>query len=234
MTAHLKQCLSDKGWEMKPPGFIRFNLEKLTAEFERAYAKGATESGYENVASLSVQDIAELPAVAAMFEDVRKHMQAISPALRFEELWLVSTKEANVHPDVVPFVPHIDKHRYLKAMVYLDDVGEHDGPFTVASCPPTQNDALRKTFGPDYKERRQNVIEMLPRTAFRPCTGQAGSIIFFDTNCPHFAGHVQGGGMRRVFRFDFTEPAWNPVSARSRLVGSLRKAISMFGGTARH
>ena len=234
MTAQLKESLSDKGWEMKPPGFVRFNLEELTAEFERAYAKGVTESGYENVASLSTQDIAELPAIAAMFEDVRKHMQEISPALQFEELWLVSTKEGNIHPDVVPFVPHIDKHRYLKAMIYLDDVGEYDGPFTVASCAPSLNDALRKTFGPDYKERRQNVIEMLPRSAYKPCTGQAGSIIFFDTNCPHFAGHVRGGGKRRVFRFDFTKRAWNPVPVRSRLVRALRKAFSMFGGAVRH
>lgn len=229
MSESLKQEISGKGWAMKPAGFIALDLKMVSEEFERAYAQGVVESTYENVASLNARDITKLPAIAAIFDQVQRHMHEISVQLRFEDLWLVSTKPENVHAEVVPFVPHIDKHRYMKAMIYLDDVGADDGPFSVVECPPAGTDAMRQSFGPDYKEKRQNVIDTFAPDAYKPCTGAAGSVIFFDTNCPHFAGHVRGDGRRRVFRFDFTDPTWNPVPLRSRLAAAANKAWGVLG-----
>jgi ectoine hydroxylase-related dioxygenase (phytanoyl-CoA dioxygenase family) len=225
MTGKLRQELQTNGWAMKPPGFLPFDLGAASSEFERMYAEKAAESGYENVAQLFPQDMAVLPVADALLQQVKKHMQAISPSLKFGQLWLVKSREENVHADVVPFVPHIDNGRYIKAMVYLDDVSADDGPFTVASVPPDSFDAMRKRFGADYKARSENVISCIPREAFHACTGPAGSVIFFDTNCPHFAGHVRRQGQRRIFRFNFTNPAWNQPSFGARVARKIRRLV---------
>jgi hypothetical protein len=226
MRDDLKSAVLQRGWAMRPPGFIGFDLAAASTEFDDGYAKWVNSSGYENVVSLGPNEIRTLPSMEAMLAEVSRHMHAISPALRFEKLWLVLSKKENIQPDVVPFIPHIDKRRYLKAMIYLDEVTVGDGPFTVATSPPAQYDPLRKTFSEDYKERGMNVIRTLPPTAFVSCTGPAGSVIFFDTNCPHFAGHVQDSGRRRVFRFDFTKTAWNATPFHLRVSRAIRRCVA--------
>ena len=41
-------------------------------------------------------------------------------------------------------------------------------------------------------------------------TGKAGDVIFFDTNTPHKAGIINEGYYRKVLRFDFERPFFNP------------------------
>jgi hypothetical protein len=221
----LKIALAHIGWAMRPPGFIAFERSAAADEFERLYAQKATESGYENVAQLDANEIARLPAVSSIMDQVARHMHAISPALQFGQLWLVKSREENIHADAVPFVAHFDKQRFLKAMIYLDDVTASDGPFTVASQPPARTDARRRSLPEDYKARGLNVVRDLPASAFTACTGSASSVIFFDTNSPHYAGHVRGTGQRRVFRFDFYDPAWNQPPFAARVARKIRKLL---------
>ena len=42
-----------------------------------------------------------------------------------------------------------------------------------------------------------------------PMIGNAGDVIFFDTNNPHQAGMVKNGKTRKVLRFDFERPLFN-------------------------
>jgi hypothetical protein len=225
MPDRLKDTLARNGWAMRPPGFIAFAQPAAAAEFELLYERKATESGYENVAELDQAEIAPLPVISAVMAQVEHHMRAISPALRFGQLWLVKSKEENVWPDAVPFVPHFDRQRFLKAMIYLDDVTAADGPFTVVSQSPDRTDARRRALPDDYKERGLNVVRDLPTGGLTACTGAAGSVIFFDTNTPHHAGHVQGAGQRRIFRFDFINPAWNRPPFAARVVRKLRRLL---------
>ena len=48
--------------------------------------------------------------------------------LNFEKLWLVSSSSNDTKKTTLPYIPHIDKRRYLKAMVYLHDVNLEHGP----------------------------------------------------------------------------------------------------------
>ena len=227
MDDGLKEALARNGWAMRSPGFIAFEQSAAAREFEHLYADKAMESGYENVAQLHAADIARSPTVSAIMAQVERHMRVISRSLRFGQLWLVKSRPENIHADAVPFVPHFDRQRFLKAMIYLDDVTSRDGPFTVASQPPSRTDALRRSLPDDYKERGLNVIRDLQAAGFTACTGMAGSVIFFDTNSPHYAGHVQGSGQRRVFRFDFADPAWNRQPFLTRLGRAARRRLGL-------
>ena len=221
----LKDALAQNGWAMRQPGFLQFDLGGAACEFEHIYALKAADSGYENVAQLHESDIAALPAIKSIFEQVRRHMAAISPSLAFAQLWLVKSREENIHADVVPFVPHFDRQRFIKAMIYLDDVLPADGPFTVASQPRLAPTACAGFYPTTDKARGMNVVRDVPVAHFTACTGPAGSVIFFDTNSPHYAAHVQASGQRRVFRFDFTNPAWNWPSLRTRLARAVLAAL---------
>ena len=44
-------------------------------------------------------------------------------------------------------------------------------------------------------------------------TGKAGDVIFFDTNTPHKAGIIKGSYYRKVLRFDFERPCFNPKAS---------------------
>ena len=46
-----------------------------------------------------------------------------------------------------------------------------------------------------------------------PMTGKAGDVIFFDTNTPHKAGIIKGSYYRKVLRFDFERPCFNPKAS---------------------
>ncbi len=227
MRDSLKQDVRNNGWAMKPPGFVSLDLVAASNEFERIYAQKATESGYENVALLNADEVAKMPVASNLLHQVERHMESIFPSLRFGQLWLVKSKEENVHADVVPFVPHIDNGRYMKAMVYLDDVRPEDGPFTVAWARPDDFEALRKTFSIDYQQRRENVISSIAPEDYCACIGPAGSVIFFDTNCPHFAGPVRGQGQRRIFRFNFFDPSWNRLAIKVRVKHKLRSLLGL-------
>ena len=102
----------------------------------------------------------------------------------------------------VPFLPHIDKRRYLKAMLYVSDVNKESGAMETSALPPQDYERMRRRLPRDYKERGLNLID-LPPDSFFPLSGPKGTTILFDTNTPHHAGAVAPGSERRIVRLDF-------------------------------
>ena len=133
--------------------------------------------------------------------------------IELSKIWYVSTTEENSKPNELPYIPHFDKLRFLKIMVYLNDVSEADGPFTTASHSPSIYDSRRLQLPDDYKELGLNsVSEEYEYTEF---LARKGDAVIFDTNVAHFAKPVSAGGLRRVLRFDFEDFTWNkPFKSR--------------------
>lgn len=48
--------------------------------------------------------------------------------------------------------------------------------------------------------------------------GNAGDAIFFDTNTPHKAGIIEKGYSRKILRFDFERPSFNPQNPIKNLI----------------
>lgn len=69
----------------------------------------------------------------------------------------------------------------------------------------------RKKLPNDYKKKKLNIIDKKHiNDDLIPMIGNAGDVIFFDTNTPHQAGMVKNGKTRKVLRFDFERPLFNP------------------------
>lgn len=125
--------------------------------------------------------------------------------LKLAKLWLVTSVNKNTIPSVLPYIPHFDKHRFLKAMVYLHDVTENHGPIHLGRIDENADIEHRRNNLPvDYKVHGLNTIEKKDIVnEMTPMVGSTGDVIFFDTNTAHKAGIVAEGFERRVLRFDF-------------------------------
>lgn len=121
-----------------------------------------------------------------------------------EKVWFQRSTNSwtSEHDRTVPFLPHIDKRRYLKAMLYVSDVNKDSGAMETSALPPQDYERMRRRLPRNYKERGLNVID-LPPAAFFPLSGAKGTIILFDTNTPHHAGEVTPDHERRIVRLDF-------------------------------
>ena len=86
---------------------------------------------------------------------------------------------------MIPFIPHIDKDRSLKTMVYLHNVSFDHGPIHLGVAKYYHNRKRRITQ--DYQSKGLNTIDEKDIDGdLAPMIGKAGDVIF-DTNA-HKAG----------------------------------------------
>jgi hypothetical protein len=140
----------------------------------------------------------------------------------FEKMWLVKTQSKDVDDSKLPYIPHFDKRRYLKGMIYLNDVGYGDGPIHLSPIIDDAIDIRRKSLPLDYKSKGLNSVVLKNEDIPRPIIGNAGMLILFDTNAPHHAGLVQPNRTRKVLRFDFEDPCWNKEGMAKRFLSKLK------------
>ena len=129
-----------------------------------------------------------------------------------DKVWFVKSQSKDTDPNKLPYLPHFDKHRYLKAMIYLHDVVEDHGPIHFGRLlSPAEIDTRRRRLPANYKDLGLNTIKVSEMiSGMEPVLGKAGDVIFFDTNAAHRAGIVSEGFERNVIRFDFNVRGVNP------------------------
>jgi len=120
--------------------------------------------------------------------------------------WLRGTEQPVAQ---LPNVAHTDRLQMFKYMIYLHDVSEDVGAMSVA--PGRHKDLAERRqawikSGKSYEERPN----ILGDTAeeLRPVEASAGSVLVFDTDMPHKAGHVHLGKERRTLRIDVVCPTY--------------------------
>ena len=185
----------------------RERIKGLNSKFDDILLKKSYTALHDNVIQLNSKDINGEPMFDNLGKEIKyffnQHVEQIN--LNLDKLWLISSENEHTNPTILPFIPHFDKRRYFKAMVYLHDVTKRHGPIHLGRTSDNANIEHRRINLPDnYKSLGLNTIndfdidgEMIPMV------GCAGDIILFDTNTAHKAGIVSKGYMRRVLRFDF-------------------------------
>ena len=57
-------------------------------------------------------------------------------------------------------------------------------------------------------------------------TGKAGDVVFFDTNTPHKAGVIKARHFRKILRFKFKRPSFNPKPfILNRIINRIKRAF---------
>ena len=126
--------------------------------------------------------------------------------LEFDDIWFVKSIEEIYEPSKLPYVPHIDKIRKLKVMIYLNPVTLSNGPINFLKIDPENYENKRKNLKSNYKLNQENQIMDYDKKDYFACLGSIGTTIFFDTNTPHFAGSFKNNSnefFRKTLRFNF-------------------------------
>lgn len=198
------------------------SAENLSEIFETYFDRGVSLN-YKNVVELTSSSASQSEKLMMLKSRVESKL-GISDSYQFDKLWLVESLSTDTDEAKLPYIPHIDYKRYLKVMIYVDSVTEKSGPLHAVKVDPEDYEGFRKCLKPDYKIRQENEIQDLDLGEYKAYTGEEGMVILFDTNCPHFAGQVSEGNVRRVFRFDYYKTAWR--KEKNGLLVKIRNLIS--------
>ena len=179
----------------------------LKKKFEYINNKNLYSSPSDNVIHLTRKETYMDPA----FEKLSKRIELFFAKnigltnLKLDKLGLYTSLNKNTNSSILPYLPHFDKHRCFKAMVYLHDVTEKHGPIHFGRTRGNADiEFRRKQLPHDYKTLGLNTVDQEDIIdKMIPMIGLAGDVIFFDTNLPHKAGIVSNNFARYVLRFDF-------------------------------
>lgn len=193
--------LIDKGWTVINGVCRKEQIEDIEGLIGH-YNTSENKRFFQFPRSLSKHD-----AIKPIVQLLQKEVEGFSEysKLKLDKIWFVHTVNENSKDGELPYVPHFDKRRYLKLMMYLTDVSEFDGPFTTASVPGNFYEEKRLKFGKNTAD--ENLIG--EKLGYTKITLKAGDGIIFDTNCPHYASPVNPGGERKILRLDFHKMQWN-------------------------
>lgn len=99
---------------------------------------------------------------------------------------------------------HFDRLRALKVLVYLTDVDEASGPFSIVKNSHIQGAKFRRQFSDlkDYEEKKNRIDLDYPDIEYNliPIFGKPGKTIIFDSDIFHLGGNVKNGSERVIIR----------------------------------
>lgn len=193
-----------------------FNKELTNAlldKFNLIFKENIYQNNNLNIKEFNKNTISKEPLFESVISRINHKFQILINAtdLKFNKLWLVNSISDDTKKNILPYVPHIDKKRFLKAMVYLHDISLEHGPIHLGRVKNNVDvEKIRKELPQDYKIRGLNIVNKNQiKENLTPMLGRAGDVIFFDTNVPHKAGIIKEGFNRKVLRFDFEIPSFN-------------------------
>lgn len=203
------------------PNFCRMQeVSLLASEFERAFNELDYLKVDKTIVQLNSEQIENSEVLDVVYKRIKTHFTEVLNItdISLAKVWLVKSQPKDIDPTKLPYLPHFDKHRYLKAMIYLHDVDISHGPIHFGKLlSPSQINVRRKALSANYKELGLNIIQQSDlKSDMEPILGKKGDVIFFDTNAAHCGGIVSEGFERRVVRFDFDVPGFNSNSSLLR------------------
>lgn len=174
--------------------------------------------GKKNIRVLNNIEIKKFEHLNNIFEKISKYLKSNLSNLdiSFEDVWIQESKFITYEKDKLPFIPHIDKIRKFKVMVYINDINSDAGPISFFKIDPNLME--------DKRLNSKNEIDNLDKKEFTECIGKLGTVILFDTNCPHFAGSFSNKeSIRKIYRFNYAYNFLEKKNIFSRIIPSFLK-----------
>jgi hypothetical protein len=181
-----------------------FSLNKITANnlFDKDFKEKKYKTKIPSLSKIDNQDVSN-EIYLKIIENIYDCLETdLKTKIKFSNLWLQLSEEKNYDSFKLPFIPHIDYRRCFKVMIYLNNIKKENGPIHLITENPDKFENKRKSLKKDYKSRQENAVNDFDVKLYEACTGDFGTAIFFDTNCPHFAGKITSG-YRKILRFNF-------------------------------
>jgi len=204
--SNIKLNIENEGFNKFNKNLFQLNKSEINRSFDSYFNNPKFRNNdYQNVAILKLDDLK-----GTMYFEILTNIYQIfkfnNLKYSFDNLWLQESNSEYTEKKIndLPFIPHIDKKRCLKVMIYLNDINQNAGPLNLVNANPENFEKMRQGLDFDYKKKKQNVVSSIPIEKYISCEGNFGTSIFFDTNTPHFAGQISDdASFRRILRFTF-------------------------------
>lgn len=198
-----KELILDKeGYIIFRENYFDITKEILN-QFEKDFInKDYRDNEYQDIAIIKPNMVKKVEFYNNILNKILAN-KCINKKILFENVWLQNSSIVNFKKNELPFIPHIDKIRKFKVMIYLNDIGIDNGPIHLIKCRPYKYEKFRKNLPHNYREKKMNKIEDFKFENYDACHGPFGTTIIFDTNCPHYAGKPSKNKFRKILRFNF-------------------------------
>ena len=182
-----------------------FNLDKNQANsnFDKDFKiKKYSNNNHPFIKIINSQDVFSSSFYNNIYIKIKKTLDKnFFEKLNFEAVWLHKTTKEIYNSKELPYIPHIDKIRKFKVMIYLNDVNLDCGPLHVLNKDIDTEIFEKKRL--QYKDNFDNLVNNYILDDYLPCVGNFGTSIFFDTNVPHFGGKLSDNKIRKILRYNF-------------------------------
>lgn len=194
---------------VKKKSFIDLKtINIINQRFEQIFRNDEYNYGRKEIREIQDGHIANEPLFKNLSIIIEKELMNLSKLkkLNFVQLRLEHNQNTNNPLNVHNY--HFDKIRFWKAMVFLTEITNKDGPICFAGIHNNIDIEERRLNLPkNYQKKKKNLIEVndLNGEIFE-ITGNPGDVVFFDTNTPHKASIPEEGHFRKILRFDYEKP----------------------------
>lgn len=121
------------------------------------------------------------------------------------------TNAARMSQDAMYYHCDKDRIRWLKAFIYLDDVGPDNGPHTYIA-----GSQRRRLIARDGRYTDAEVRSVSPPGSERTITGPRGTFFLADTSCLHKGSAVRSG-LRRLLQFEWANSLFGAAVSKVSL-----------------
>ena len=136
----------------------------------------------KNVSNIRTHDqINKYSNIKNLFYNISEYIEKIGKNLIFDDIWIVESDLVSTDTGNVPYVPHIDKIRKYKIMIYLNDIEINSGPLHLININPEIFENKRKKFSKDYKKNFENVVSDYNINEYKPYALEILEPLFFLT-----------------------------------------------------
>jgi hypothetical protein len=179
--------------------------QKHISEFEKAINNKDLKVRNDDISVISTFD--DYPELFGVYKNILSVLKFNDiHNIKFEDVWIQKKYNRMYIENELPNIPHIDKIRKIKIMIYFNEIKIENGPIHLIKSNPNNFEKIRVNLKKDYKLRKENSIKDFLIENYQACTGHIGTSIFFDTNTPHFAGKfyfTNKENFRKTARFNF-------------------------------
>ena len=239
MINNYKNDLEEKGFFVKENFLSDQELKDLNTFFENEFKsnKHRNEKTNQNACKFDNEELFKFDCLNKLTNKMNKFIsKELSISVLLRNIRMIESKE-HIDKSRAPYACHIDKKRYLKMFIYLNNVTLNDGPFTVAvNSSPKKHEEIRLNWWEENEDDLVGGSHGLKINdddlQYEAMTLKQGTLICFDTNTPHYAGTVLKGGCRKVLRFNYFSTfndrfdwSFNKKMLKSKFIGFRNRVL---------
>ena len=155
--SNIKLNIENEGFNKFNKNLFQLNKSEINRSFDSYFNNPKFRNNdYQNVAILKLDDLK-----GTMYFEILTNIYQIfkfnNLKYSFDNLWLQDSNSEYTEKKIndLPFIPHIDKKRCLKVMIYLNDINQNAGPLNLVNANPENFEKMRQGLDFDYKKKNK-------------------------------------------------------------------------------